>query len=161
MKRTILIPLSVLALAIVGYGIYHSQTADNQTTSPSADKVKIAYKKSIPSFPIFVGINEGYFRKYNLEVEPIAFESTNQMIEAIVRGDVDASAVGSTEPALAAEAESPGNFKFYGQVRWDKNNFLDYLMVKRDSPIRSVTELRGKRIGVAPGGASVVYTKLF
>lgn len=124
-------------------------------------KVRVAYKKSVPSFPIFVGIEEGYFREQNLEIEPVVFESTNQMIEAVVRGDVDASAVGAVEPVLAVESVSPGNFKFYGQVQWSKNNFLDYVLVQKNSPISKVQDLKGKKIGVAPGGASVIYTKLF
>ncbi len=157
MKKIIFAVVIFIAVA-VGFSLYYSNQGDeNQTT----DIVKIGYKKSVPSFPIFVGINEKFFDRQNIQVEPIVFESTNQMIEAIVRGDIDASAVGAVEPTLAAEAVSPGNFKFYGQVQWNKDNFLDYVLVKKDSPISSVQQLKGKKIGVAPGGASVVYTKLF
>lgn len=156
--RKFILGTMVVVIAVIGFSIFRSKPEEK---SPAADVVKVGYKKSVPSFPIFVGITKGFFLKQNIEVEPIVFESTNQMIEAIVRGDIDASAVGSAEPALAAEAVSPGNFKFYGQVQWNKDNFLDYLLVKKDSLIISVPQLKGKKIGVAPGGASVVYTKLF
>lgn len=157
MKKIIFV-IAILVAVVVGFSFYQSNQEEEKQT---ADVVKIGYKKSVPSFPIFVGINEKFFDKQNIQIEPIVFESTNQMIEAIVRGDIDASAVGAVEPALAAEAVSPGNFKFYGQVQWNKNNFLDYVLVKKDSSISSIQELKGKKIGVSPGGASVVYTKLF
>ena len=157
MKKFILASIIVL-IVIVAFTVFRSS---QEKTPQTADVVKIGYKKSVPSFPIFVGINEGFFKNKNIEIEPVVFESTNQMIEAVVRGDIDASAVGAVEPALAAEAVSPGNFKFYGQVQWNKDNFLDYVLVKKDSTISTVQQLKGKKIGVAPGGASVVYTKLF
>jgi len=157
MKKLIL-GIVVIVLAFVGFSLYWSNQGEEIQTK---DIVKVGYKKSVPSFPIFVGINEKFFDKQNIQIEPIIFESTNQMIEAVVRGDIDASAVGAVEPALAAESVSPGNFKFYGQTQWNKENFLDYVLVKKDSTITSVQQLKGKKIGVAPGGASVVYTKLF
>jgi ABC-type nitrate/sulfonate/bicarbonate transport system substrate-binding protein len=157
MKKLIL-GIVIFLVALVGFSFYWSNQGEKIQTK---DVVKVGYKKSVPSFPIFVGINESFFDKQNIQIEPIVFESTNQMIEAVVRGDIDASAVGAVEPALAAEAVSSGNFKFYGQVQWNKDNFLDYLLVKKDSPISTVQQLKGKKIGVAPGGASVVYTKLF
>lgn len=160
MKKYILLILIVAAAAaVIAAAAWPSQK--NSGSKPQIQKIRVAYKKSVPSFPIFVGIKQGYFQKQNLEVEPIAFESTNQMIEAVARGDVEASAVGAVEPALAATAVSEEIFKIYGQVRWSKDNFLDYVLVRRDSPIASIQNLRGKKIGVAPGGASVIYTKLF
>ena len=157
MKKLIL-GIIIIVLAVAGLSLYWPNQGEEIKTE---DVVKVGYKKSVPSFPIFIGINEKFFDKQNIQIEPIVFESTNQMIEAIVRGDIDASAVGAVEPALAAESVSPGNFKFYGQTQWNKENFLDYVLVKKDSIITSVQQLKGKKIGVAPGGASVVYTKLF
>lgn len=158
-KKLILGAILLVAAFTIHY--WFSRKAEVAVQPKFKEIIKIAYKESVPSFPIFVGISQGYFQEQNLEVEPVIFESTNQMIEAVVRGDVDVSAVGSVEPALAAEATSPGSFKFYGQVQWSKENFLDFVLVKEDSPISAVQELEGKKIGVAPGGASVVYTKLF
>lgn len=155
--------LLVAIIVIVVASIFAVVTI-NKKESPKLTelyRVRVAYKKSVASFPIFVGINQGYFKNHGIEIEPVVFESTNQMIEAVVRNDVDVSAVGSVEPALAAEIVTPGNFKFYGQVKYDKDNFLDYVLVKKDSTISSIQELQGKKIGVAPGGASVIYTKIF
>lgn len=152
---------SILILVAGGIVFALKARKNSDTHPPYPSKVIVGYKRSVPSFPIFVGINNGYFTKRGLEIETIPFDSTNQMIEAVVKGDIDASAVGAVEPSLAAEIIVPGSFKFYGQVRWSKDNFLDYLVVKKDSSIGSVSELRGKKIGVAPGGASVIYTRLF
>lgn len=120
MKKIFFAVVILVAIA-VGFSIYNSNQGDkNQTT----DIVKIGYKKSVPSFPIFVGINEKFFNRKNIQIEPVVFESTNQMIEAIVRGDIDASAVGAVEPALAAEAVSPGNFNFTGKFNGTEITFL-------------------------------------
>ncbi len=162
MKKVILPFLVAIVVMAVGYSVFRfTNSPEGQIVTAPLEQVRIAYKKSVPSFPIFVGIKQGYFAKYQLEVMPVVFESTNQMIEAVVRGDVDASAVGAAEPALAAEVQSPGHFKFYGQVQWTKDNFLDYVLVKNGSPITSIVGLKGKKVGVAPGGASVIYTQLF
>ena len=58
-----------------------------------------------------MAVEEGYFTKQGLQVEPIKFETSNQALESLVAGRVDATAIVALEAALALEANTPDQFR--------------------------------------------------
>lgn len=150
MKTTLVI--TIFVLLGLGIGLVSWFGKGKQSASPEEPTtIKVAYKEGAVSVPLFVGIDQGFFTNRNLKVEPVVFTSTNQMIQSVISGDVDASSPGVVEAALAAETVSPGKFKIYSQVVMDQDHFMDYVMIRKDSPMTSMSDLKGKKIGVAEG----------
>jgi NitT/TauT family transport system substrate-binding protein len=85
--------------------------------------------------------------KFGLRVEEIVFPKGIDIFPAIVKGEVDIAA----SAADAAIANRAGGGKIYVVAGFAKGGAR--LVAAADSPIRGVPDLKGKKVGVARGGA--------
>ncbi|HEY7247190.1 MAG TPA: ABC transporter substrate-binding protein [Xanthobacteraceae bacterium] len=101
-----------------------------------------------PIIPVNVGDKLGIFKKHGLELTIVDFTGGSKMTQAMAAGSIDIGVGAGTEMALVAkgapmtaicESAGPPSFLSIG-VPWD-------------SPIRSLDQLRGKRIGVSSAGS--------
>jgi sulfonate transport system substrate-binding protein len=91
------------------------------------------------------------------KIEWSTFTSGPPLLEAASAGAIDIGNVGNTPPIFAAAA----NAKIAAVSSAKGNVASDALLVPGDSPLRNVSELRGKTIGVAKGSSAhgqVLYT---
>jgi NitT/TauT family transport system substrate-binding protein len=88
-----------------------------------------------------------YCGKYGLSVQEIVFAKGIDIFPAIVKGEVDIAA----SAADAAIANRAGGGQVYVVAGFAKGGAR--LVATTDSPIRSVADLKGKKVGVARGGA--------
>jgi NitT/TauT family transport system substrate-binding protein len=115
----------------------------------AADVLKVG--KAVPvafSFvPLDVGIQEGFFKKYGLDVQSIAFHGDAKLQQAMAAGGIDLAlgsgpgmafiAKGSPVKAIAAMAGAP---------------LLLTITVRPDGP-KTVADLKGKKISVSTKGS--------
>jgi NitT/TauT family transport system substrate-binding protein len=115
----------------------------------AADVLKVG--KAVPvafSFvPLDVGIKEGFFKKYGLDVQSIAFHGDAKLQQAMAAGGIDLAlgsgpgmafiAKGSPVKAIAAMAGRP---------------LLLTIIVRPDGP-KTVADLKGKKISVSTKGS--------
>src|SRR5437763_13212340 len=101
-----------------------------------------------PIIPVNVGERLGIFKKHGLDLTIIDFTGGSKMTQAMVAGSIDIGVGAGTEMALVAkgapmtaicESAGPPSFLSIG-VPWD-------------SPIRSLDQLKGKKIGVSTAGS--------
>jgi NitT/TauT family transport system substrate-binding protein len=85
--------------------------------------------------------------KFGLQVQEIVFPKGIDIFPAIVKGEVDLAA----SAADAAIANRAGGGQIYVVAGFAKGGAR--LVAAKDAPIRSVADLKGKRVGVARGGA--------
>lgn len=78
------------------------------------------------------------------------FTSGPPLLEAVSSGGVDIGRVGNTPPIFAAAA----NRKIAAVAASQGNVESDAILVRADSPLRGVKDLRGKTIGVAKGSSA-------
>src|SRR6185369_11475738 len=131
--------LSIVAIVALAFLISGS-------CSRPPSKVKIGYVPYSSSTPFFVAVEKGLFRANNLEVEPVKFQTSNEAMDALLRGDV-ASVTGVGFPTyFAIEQNSPGRFRvIWGAVEtYDKS--VNSLLVPVDSALTSMEQLKGKRV---------------
>lgn len=121
-------------------------------------KVSIGYKKHIAYVPFFVAMDKGFFTNNNLTVNPVAFESTNQMLGSIISGQIDASIGGANLPTILSLTEkSPSSIKIFSDTKAPDNALLTCVMVKKNSALMNLKDLAGKKIAVWPGGFSLLW----
>jgi len=129
--------------------------------SPKAqEEVKIGYLKLVSSFATYAALEKGYFQEQGLKITATPFESGTLIIDALVAGRIDVSIGNSIVTNWMVEQNMPGTFKIflvYGPTGPQDVSFT--LMVAKDSPLKEVAELRGKRVGTFPGIASIVLAK--
>jgi ABC-type nitrate/sulfonate/bicarbonate transport system substrate-binding protein len=105
--------------------------------------------------PLMVAHDENLFKAYGFSSDIRLFNNNNDMMNALLHGDADVSALGSGG-AFALEAQSPGRVKFiYGQ-----NNRSYSILVRSNSNISSLEALRGKKIGTWPSPTPPVLLHL-
>ena len=114
------------------------------------DKVRVA--KAVGSQPVYavldVGVDQGIFAKYGIDVEISTMTGEARMQQALTAGSLDIGMAGSSGAALSAKGapviaiavflNAPANFA---------------VVVLNDSPIKKVADLKGKSLsGATTGG---------
>ncbi len=119
-------------------------------TSNANEKIKIADIPVTEGIPLYLAVENGYFKDEGLDVEIVKFDSPKQIIDAVVLNQVDLSGPnGATGISAIAESLQPGNLKYYGfSCHYNDNG--SSLVVKANSNISSIRELEGKKIGKLP-----------
>ena len=118
------------------------------SVSPAADRMRIAYSSISGAYiGIWAAREAGFFAKESLDDQIIFIPSATQLSQVIVAGDVDIASLGGG-PIMAA-AISGADMKIIG------NNVNKMIFSVHTKPeVKSMEELRGKRIGVTRFGSS-------
>ena len=114
----------------------------------AADRLRIAYSSISAAYTvIWVAHDAGYFVKEGLDSQIIFIGSATQLAQVLVAGDVDIASLGGG-PVMAASL-SGADLKVIGN---NVNKLIFSLHAKPE--IKSIEELRGKRIAVSRFGSS-------
>lgn len=98
--------------------------------------------------PTDIGVDQGIFKKHGLDVEISSFGGDAKMMQALAADGIDIALGGG--PAFAAIAK--GNpMKAVAALANAPNTIL--LMVAKDSPIKSIDDLKGKTVSVSTAGS--------
>jgi len=125
------------------------------------DKILIGYWPIASGLPLYTALERGLFKEAGLNVEGVKFASAQQVAEAMIAGRVHGSANGTASAVLGlAEITSPNLFKIICSNPSNHKLVLDQIVVPKDSPIKSIAELKGKRVGSGPGIQNVTLTKI-
>ncbi|GAA0750522.1 ABC transporter substrate-binding protein [Ideonella azotifigens] len=132
--------------------------------SPAAradDKILIGYWPIASGLPLYVGLERGIFKEAGLNVEGVKFASAQQVAEAMISGRIHGSANGTASAVLGlAEITSPNLFKIICSNPSNKSLVLDEFVVPKDSPVKSIAELAGKKVASGPGIQNVTLAKI-
>jgi NitT/TauT family transport system substrate-binding protein len=146
----------LLAAAAAG-----SLTLGGLPSAHAADPIKIGYWPIASGLPLYVGLEKGFFKEAGLNVEGAKFASAQQVAEAMISGRIHGSANGTASAALAlAEITSPNLFKIICSNPSNHKLVLDQFLVPKDSPIKAISELAGKKIASGPGIQNVTLAKI-
>ena len=114
----------------------------------SAERLRIAYSSISGAYTgIWVAHDAGFFAKEGLEDQIIFIPSATQLAQVLVAGDVDIASLGGG-PAMAASL-SGADIKVFGN---NVNKLIFSLHTKPE--VKSIDELRGKRIAVSRFGSA-------
>ncbi|WP_394787311.1 ABC transporter substrate-binding protein [Rhodoferax sp.] len=123
-------------------------------------KLRIGFWPVAAGLPFFAAVDKGYFKEAGLEVEPLKFAGAQQVMEAMLSGRSDGSANGTGSANLAiGEIAQPGLFKIFATNPSNAKFVLDEFIVPKDSPVKTVAELKGKKIASGPGIQNVTLAK--
>lgn len=146
MKATIKITLGFIVLAIIAFVFFGSKDSPSETVS-----VKFGYLPVVHALPLYVAIEKGYFEEEGVTVEVVKFEAPNQIIDALLGGQIDMSMAGATGITAIAESQRPNSLRIFAIQGGDPHHIADGLIVRSDSTINSIENLKGKKVGTLPG----------
>lgn len=124
-------------------------------------KIRIGYWPIAAGLPFFTAIELGYFKEAGLEVEAVKFASAQQIVEGMLSDRADGSANGTSSANLAVgELAAPGSFKIFCSNPSNVKNVLDEVIVPINSTVKTIADLKGKRVCSAPGIQNVTMAKI-
>jgi NitT/TauT family transport system substrate-binding protein len=132
-----------------------------QKSLAQADKILIGFWPIAAGLPLYVGLERGIFKEAGLQVEGAKFASAQQVAEAMIAGRIHGAANGTASAVQGlAEITSPGLLKIICSNPSNRKLVLDEFLVPKDSPIKSLSELAGKRVACGPGIQNVTLAKI-
>jgi NitT/TauT family transport system substrate-binding protein len=151
-RRLLTAAASGAALASIG--------APRLSFAQSGPKVRMGYWPVAAGLPFFAAVEKGYFKEAGVEVEPLKFAGAQQVMEAMLSGRCDGSANGTGSANLAiGEIAQPGLFKIFATNPSNAKYVLEEFLVPKDSTVKTVAELKGKRVASGPGIQNVTLAK--
>lgn len=123
-------------------------------------RIRVGFWPVASAIPFFAAIEKGYFKEAGLDVEPLKLASPQQIAEAMISGRAEGSANGTGSAALGiAEIAQPGLLKIFCTNPTNARFVLDQFIVAKDSPIKAISELSGKKVACGPGVQNVVLAR--
>ena len=139
---------AVVALAACGF-------AFAALPAHAAEKVTFAWVPAIDALPYMVALEEKAFEKVGIEVVDQRLNSPAGLVDAFIANRADVGPYG-TAPGIAmvAESQNPGSMVIFGLSGGAEGTpyVNSSLLVRKGSPIRTLTDLKGKKLGHNPGG---------
>jgi NitT/TauT family transport system substrate-binding protein len=127
----------------------------------ASEPIRIGFWPIASGLPLYAGLERGIFKEAGLNVEGVKFQSAQQVAEAMISGRVHGSANGTASAVLAlAEITSPGLFKIICSNPSNHKLVLDEFVLPSDSPIKSIAELKGKRVASGPGIQNLTLARM-
>ena len=120
----------------------------------AAEKVVFAWVPAIDALPYMVALEEKAFEAQGIEVVDQKLASATGLVDALLAGRADVGPYG-TAPGIAmvAESQNPGTLRIFGLSGGDADTpyVNSTLLVQKGSPIKSLADLKGKKLGHNPG----------
>jgi len=158
MKKINSLLIGVFALIVVVGSLSYilddsTQFITGRVSHKESAKVTIGYRGHLLYLPAYVAKAEGYYEEEGLNVELIKFDSTNQLVEAVINDNVDA-AIGGVNALvpLTIEGKEKGLIKIFSLGYWSKD--FDGLLVRKDSDIKTLKDMNGKTLSTLPGSTA-------
>lgn len=162
-KYLLLLLLCLIAIIGIYFLTFSSKTipvTNKKSNIKELTQVMFGYMPFVSNWPLFLAVEKNYFQEDGLKVELVQFNSGVDAINALSKGDIDSMAVNPLGDLFNIEIRTPGLFKIYAMQQSTSNDYIDSLLVKKGSDIRTIDDLIGKRIGVNPGTVAETFTKI-
>lgn len=126
--------------------------SSSATGTISATTVRIGYQKAatILSSLKAKSILEKAFKESGSSVTWTEFPAGPPLLEALNAGSIDVGYTGESPPIIAQATGVPVRYVAYDP--WSPK--AEAIVVKKDAPFKTITDLKGKKIGVAKGSNS-------
>lgn len=119
--------------------------------TPALDKVKTGYLPLVSFVPIFVAIDEGYFKEQNIELDLTRFNSGTHMLPALAIGEIDVASGGPGGPFYNAIAQNTGFKIVADKGRMSKGHSYLVLVVRKDilasGRVKSLKDIMTLKVG--------------
>jgi sulfonate transport system substrate-binding protein len=149
--------LTVFA-GLIGALAFGAEPAAAQGT-PTVDMV---IGNNFGHLPMFVGVEKGFFRKHGVDVRLKVVNTGTDMVNAMQKREVQIGDMSVTTFLKARHSGEP--FRVIGIIMNDatRDNADEPLAIvaRKDSGIKAVADLRGRRVGLAKAQTSDEYFKM-
>ncbi|SOC40561.1 ABC transporter substrate-binding protein [Ureibacillus acetophenoni] len=165
MKKSLVMMLTVFSMiALILAGCGNQQTNEETTKSEGSSSettetvdVKIGMLKLTSSAPLFIALEKGFFEEQGINATETWFEAAQPIAVATAGGSVDVGATGITASIYNMVSGGQKLWIVADKGREQQGFSSSALLVPADSPVTSVEDLKGKKIGITQTGSTFHY----
>ena len=124
------------------------------------EPLKIGVLRLTSSAPIFIALEKGFFTQEGLDIQAVYFKSAQPVALALASGDIQIGATGLTAGLYNAMAKGLDATIVADKGRlWPGYQLVGLMVSKKawENGIRSLKDLKGKRVGVTQIGSTFHY----
>lgn len=125
------------------------------TSAQAQDKVRVGVFPVSSTLPLFVAIERGFFKENKIEIEMTRLIGGPPNVAALIGNQIDASAVLVTIEGMNANLKKPGVAMYISLNSQNAKYQMEQFVVRKGLEIKSLADLKGKKIMSAPGPANV------
>jgi NitT/TauT family transport system substrate-binding protein len=133
------------------------------SSSPGAalaqDKVKVGVNPVSASLPLYVGIERGFFKEFNIEIENIRLIGGPANVAALIGNQIEASSNMVTIEGINANIKKPGSAMYIAINSQNVKYQMEQFVARNGSGVTKIADFKGKKLLVAPGPANVTMAK--
>jgi NitT/TauT family transport system substrate-binding protein len=123
------------------------------------DKVKVGVFPVSSSLPFFVALERGFFKQQGIDAEMVRLIGGPPNVSALITNQIDASAVLVTIEGMNANLKKPGVAMYISINGQNAQYQMEQFVVRKGLTVRSLADLKGKKLMSAPGPANVSMAK--
>lgn len=120
-------------------------------------RIGLAVPNAATYTPFYVAEDLGYYKEYGIDAEITAYRGGGAMQQALAAGEADM--IDHYPPSVAVAVKNGVKEKIVGAGVNRANGW--HVITMKDSPIQSVADLDGKKIGVTTKGATTDFFALW
>lgn len=158
-KNVLIQGLVIVILAIIFIFATHTLFESRVPRGKTTRTVTAAYLPLTANLPLFVALEKGFFKQNGVDVKAIEATTPNDIITGIVSGKIDFAAVLAYSILFPAVNRYPNEFMLFSSSEETSECFTASIIAKKDSPLKSYEDIRGKRIGVYTGLVQIIFLK--
>lgn len=146
----------VLFIIISAFFIY--QYYGNKKVIPQKETIQsldIGYSRLRISLPVFVAQEEGIFGKHGINANLLMYDTAQPLMQSLIAGNIDVAGYTALPITYNGMIRSKKQLYFISAMIEDKDHRISYLLRAKNSngessEINTITDLKGKRIGILP-----------
>jgi len=155
-KAAVLITIAAVLAAVLAGCTGSTAVGQPGAAGQGLTHVNVGVLPIIDDAPVYVALQHGLFDAHGIDVTPVTLNSGEQAIQELQTGQLQFTFTNYVSTILAASQGAQLRVVADGDEGLPNTNDL---MVARNSPIRNVTQLRGKTIAVnATGNIATLMT---
>ena len=140
-----------IVLVVIGISVGGCQEQVERYTGP-VEKISVGATTQELSTLIWIAEEKGYFEENGLDATVKAYDTGIETKNALLAGEVDvADTVDFVISGLGLEGV---NIKVLASI---DTAIIDYIIARKDRGISSLSDLKGKKIGIKPGSSAEYY----
>ena len=141
--------LALTVSAAIGSAMALAPTSDAR--AQTRDKVTMGLFIASSAMPYFIARERGYFAAENLEVEGIPLATHPLIVQGLVKGDLDTASNLLSVEGVNINALRPNTLQYFSiNCQNEKYQVESYVVAANNTTIKTLADLKGKRIFAAP-----------
>lgn len=147
--RRLYLPLIIVAVVAAGAALIATRSCNKPQTGNGAP-IPIGYSRLRISLPIFVAQERNLFQKHGVSVTLQMYETAQPLMQSLAEGKINVAGYTALPITYNAMQRSNQPLYFATALLEDQKHRISYLLRKKGSNIKTIGDLRGKKIGILP-----------